>query len=296
MVFCSHKRIMLSILMFSAAILLVSVAVLLSDVYLRTNYSMVVFNDLKNTYLHNGCKSKEYRTNVTRTVAGLCTIYNSQRIHYMLDFGTLLGAMRNGSVIPWDHDCDFSFIHYNPSAGTASQENELINKYKKMKDNKINKIIIKILNNLKMERNRRSKEENNKLEKQIIDNKEKASINREQVVEEVQLQHVLRRSLKQRSQRCDHFHRTFTQSDIDNDELCEYDFKSDGDAFNAAANLLNRRVPCKYLVDTFELSQVFPDSDWKHCQVSKQFNEILTHYYGSHWNSSWQQMYRNCER
>ena len=210
------------------AVLLSSLVLVVSDVYLQTNYSMIVFNMLKNGWLHRDCKPKEYSANVTRTVAGMCHSYNSQHTPYMLDFGTLLGAMRNGGVIPWDHDCDFSLIHF------------------------------------------------------VQDQHAESNVHR-------------RLQEKSRSQRCDHFHRTFTQSDVDNDKLCIYDFTTDGQAFNAVANLLSRRVPCKHLTETIDLAEVFPKSEWKHCKVPRQFNQILSHYYGAHWNSSWQENYQRCE-
>ena len=110
--YCSHGKLG-SVIIVILVLLIAAVAILASDIYLSTNYSMLIFNDLKNTFFAYNCKSTEYSANVTKTVADLCTKYNSMQMAYVLDFGTLLGVMRNGRVIPWDHDCDFSMIHFD---------------------------------------------------------------------------------------------------------------------------------------------------------------------------------------
>jgi fukutin-related protein len=41
----------------------------------------------------------------------LVDLFEEQEIKYWLDFGTLLGAARNGEIIPWDKDADFGVFH-----------------------------------------------------------------------------------------------------------------------------------------------------------------------------------------
>jgi len=37
-------------------------------------------------------------------------IFNKHNVAYWIDYGTLLGAIRDKDIIPWDHDADISFI------------------------------------------------------------------------------------------------------------------------------------------------------------------------------------------
>lgn len=224
----------------------VTILIMMHDVYLDTNYSMHIFNDLKNTWLHPKCKSNDYLAQLTNNVVLLCYQFNSQKIDYMLDFGTLLGAMRTGSVIPWDHDCDFSIINFTHGQSHIHADTHA---------------------------------------------DAHADAHDDHMYEHPW---YFQKSMMPK-QECEHFHRIFSQSDIDNDLLCTVDFKLDGKTFNTFANLVTRRVPCKYLTSTVKLSQFFPNSKWKHCNVPKQFNAVLSHYYGSHWNSSWKHNYQTCQ-
>jgi phosphorylcholine metabolism protein LicD len=41
----------------------------------------------------------------------LTDLLEKNEIKYWLDCGTLLGAVRDGCIIPWDNDCDISILH-----------------------------------------------------------------------------------------------------------------------------------------------------------------------------------------
>ncbi len=44
-------------------------------------------------------------------VINVTTILDNADVRYWLDFGTLLGAVRDGDIISWDNDADISYYH-----------------------------------------------------------------------------------------------------------------------------------------------------------------------------------------
>lgn len=56
----------------------------------------------------------------------LIDLFEENQIKYWLDFGTLLGAARNGEIIPWDKDADFGILQQD-----CSKLNELAEKINK---------------------------------------------------------------------------------------------------------------------------------------------------------------------
>lgn len=48
--------------------------------------------------------------NAIKMLAAVVEVLNQYQIKYYLDFGTLIGAMRDNSLIPWDDDIDISLI------------------------------------------------------------------------------------------------------------------------------------------------------------------------------------------
>lgn len=43
----------------------------------------------------------------------ITTVFHEQNFHYWLDWGALLGLMRNGKLIEWDHDIDFGIFEHD---------------------------------------------------------------------------------------------------------------------------------------------------------------------------------------
>ena len=54
---------------------------------------------------------KKNRDNSLKMLKHVIDILNKHKIEYYLDFGTLLGAMRDNALIPWDDDLDISLVH-----------------------------------------------------------------------------------------------------------------------------------------------------------------------------------------
>jgi hypothetical protein len=52
----------------------------------------------------------EERAELIQLIKGICEAWNEAHIPYWIDFGTLLGAIRAKTVLPHDHDCDFSYL------------------------------------------------------------------------------------------------------------------------------------------------------------------------------------------
>jgi phosphorylcholine metabolism protein LicD len=55
---------------------------------------------------------------------------DKHNIKYYLDFGTLLGAIRDGGFIPWDNDIDISLVDKKDYSKIPDILNELKNRYK----------------------------------------------------------------------------------------------------------------------------------------------------------------------
>lgn len=49
-------------------------------------------------------------SNLRKTAKHVFTILDEAGIRYWLEAGSLLGAMRSGDILPWDHDVDIGFI------------------------------------------------------------------------------------------------------------------------------------------------------------------------------------------
>lgn len=52
-----------------------------------------------------------YQATIIEQLVYLSKLLTDNGIRYWLDFGTLLGAVRNGKFIPWDYDIDISIYH-----------------------------------------------------------------------------------------------------------------------------------------------------------------------------------------
>lgn len=52
------------------------------------------------------------RDNLRTMLIDVCEAFNESKIHYWVDYGSLLGLIRHNDIIPWDHDNDFG-IFYN---------------------------------------------------------------------------------------------------------------------------------------------------------------------------------------
>jgi hypothetical protein len=63
------------------------------------------------TYLARGEPTPECcREHVTRLLHECTTALDQAGIHYWLDYGALLGAVRDGGMIPWDNDADIGIL------------------------------------------------------------------------------------------------------------------------------------------------------------------------------------------
>jgi len=67
-------------------------------------------------------KVQEANLKILQEVDRICTKY---RIAYMLDAGTLLGAVRHGGFIPWDDDADIAMTRNNWEAFKKAAKREL---------------------------------------------------------------------------------------------------------------------------------------------------------------------------
>lgn len=61
---------------------------------------------IKKGDLLNDCCKK----NLLQTLIFIDKIFNENKIIYWLDYGTLLGAVRNGAIIDYDDDCDIGVL------------------------------------------------------------------------------------------------------------------------------------------------------------------------------------------
>lgn len=72
-----------------------------------------------------------HQAKIRNTVAYLIKLFNEIDLHYWIDFGTLLGAVREGDIIAWDIDADFSIPQGEagkiyPYIGRILQETDLV--------------------------------------------------------------------------------------------------------------------------------------------------------------------------
>ena len=72
-------------------------------------------------------KNREDTLNILRILVSVLNKYN---IAYYLDFGTLLGAVREKELIPWDDDIDISLLNKNDYEKIPNLVKEIKNKYK----------------------------------------------------------------------------------------------------------------------------------------------------------------------
>ena len=63
-------------------------------------------------YEYNGQKLF-YHKHLIMLLTQLSAMMKANGIRFWLDFGTLLGAVRNGKIIPWDYDIDISISNYD---------------------------------------------------------------------------------------------------------------------------------------------------------------------------------------
>lgn len=61
------------------------------------------------TYLPRGLPTPDCcREHVIKTLAAAIKLFELENIHYWLDYGALLGAVREGGMVAWDNDADIS--------------------------------------------------------------------------------------------------------------------------------------------------------------------------------------------
>lgn len=63
--------------------------------------------------------SDEFRTSLTFMLTTIITAFEKHNVEYWLDFGTLLGAIRDKGLIPWDGDGDISYVKGDPHLSDA---------------------------------------------------------------------------------------------------------------------------------------------------------------------------------
>jgi phosphorylcholine metabolism protein LicD len=73
---------------------------------------------------------KKNRENALKMLQRVVNILNQHQIEYYLDFGTLLGAMRDKAFIPWDDDIDISLLHKEDYSKIQDILKTLNSKYK----------------------------------------------------------------------------------------------------------------------------------------------------------------------
>lgn len=78
----------------------------------KNSYKYLCFSDITKCVKATGELRK--RENVTiQILSDVSSIFKENEITFWLDFGTLLGAVRHKGIIPWDFDCDVSFLQKN---------------------------------------------------------------------------------------------------------------------------------------------------------------------------------------
>ena len=74
-------------------------------------------------YGEPGCPDNPRREDLHELFRAWTSACKEHNIHYTLAFGSLLGAMRNKDVIPWDHDIDINIhVKYFPILKRLSEE------------------------------------------------------------------------------------------------------------------------------------------------------------------------------
>jgi len=65
---------------------------------------------------------KTSKGQLTFILENLIRVFEKHGVYYWLDYGTLLGAVRNHGIIPWDGDGDVSILRMDPNIYNALDE------------------------------------------------------------------------------------------------------------------------------------------------------------------------------
>jgi hypothetical protein len=78
------------------------------SLYVFNNTAIVVFNISKLKGIR--CSPRKLTDSIRKHVKDACNDLDSHNVSYWLDSGTLLGAVRNGDILPHDDDADIGYL------------------------------------------------------------------------------------------------------------------------------------------------------------------------------------------